>query len=280
MVPKFSRTKKVLLAAALGLAMYPSTGCTMAKGLGNSLSHHEALDDFMVGYRNQAWAAKAWHCRKHKFCNRQFLSDFENGFRDGYQAVADGGNGCVPAVCPQSYWGWQYQTADGQARMNAWFEGYPLGVQAAEQDGIGHWSQVRTSIAVPPPMNMPGGAPVGMPGPMEDVYSAPVTGSLSDSVEVIPTPAPNAVFVAPLGNQRAATSKTAATPEAKPAFPSSTKPAPAKPADSEMPKPTQSKLTQPKLPMPGNDTAPPASKPAPKAAPVVPQPSSDPFGFN
>ena len=166
--------------------------------------------------------------------------------------------------------------------MNAWFEGYPLGVQAAEQDGIGNWSQVRTSIAVPPPMNVPGGVPVGMPGPgpMADVYNAPVTDSLSDSVEVIPTPAPNAVFVAPLGNKPAATSNSVATPEPKPAFPSSTsKPATSKPADTEMPKPAQPKLTQPKLPMPGNDT-PPASKPAPKAAPAVPQPSNDPFGFN
>jgi hypothetical protein len=59
--------------------------------------------------------------------------------------VADGGDGCTPAFPPREYWGWKYQSHEGQARVAAWFSGFPHGARAAEEDGIGNWYQIQTS---------------------------------------------------------------------------------------------------------------------------------------
>jgi hypothetical protein len=99
----------------------------------------------MIGYRNRALAEKAWHCQKNQFCNQQHSKEFKDGFTEGFMEVAAGGNGCVPAVAPKQYWGWRYQSAQGQSAVNAWFQGYPMGVRAAEQAGVGHWGEVRTA---------------------------------------------------------------------------------------------------------------------------------------
>ncbi len=143
---------RVLLAVTATTVFAPLPGCMIANGIRRSLSRTDSLDEFMLSYRNRTWAARAWLCSKHQFAGHPYLSDFETGFRQGYEDVANGENGCLPTVCPRQYWGWQYQSADGQGRMNAWFEGYPLGVRAAEQDGIGHWSHVATSL---PPVEEP-----------------------------------------------------------------------------------------------------------------------------
>jgi len=145
------RMRGLLVAATMVSVILPSTGCMFISGVQRSMSRNEALDEFMVNYRNRAWAARAWLCRKNRFANHCYPADLEAGFRQGYEDTAAGGTGCLPAVCPQSYWGWQYQSADGQSRMNAWFEGYPLGVQAAEQDGVGHWGNVGTAFPNQPP---------------------------------------------------------------------------------------------------------------------------------
>ncbi len=152
--------------AALGCftaVISSSSGCSLGTNAGKALFRHDKLDEWMVGYRNQALAAKAWHCRKEKFCNRGHLDEFQAGFYAGYENIACGGTGCTPAIVPKEYWGWKHQSADGQAGVNSWFEGYPMGVQAAEMDGIGHWSQIR-------PMGLSGpqpGAATGVPTYME-----------------------------------------------------------------------------------------------------------------
>lgn len=145
----------VLVAATLVSMIVPSTGCMFFNGMQRALSRHDALDEFMVDYRNRAWAARAWLCRKGQFATHCHPADLEAGFRQGYEDVAAGGSGCLPAVCPRAYWGWQYQSADGQSRMNAWFEGYPLGVQAAEQDGVGNWGNVGTAFPHQQPAPIP-----------------------------------------------------------------------------------------------------------------------------
>ncbi len=265
--------------------LYPSVGCMTAAGLGRGLTNHGCLNDYMISYRNSAWAAKAWLCRKPRFCNRKYLKDFENGFRDGYKSIADGGNGCAPAVCPQQYWGWQYQTADGQARMNAWFEGYPMGVQAAEEEGIGNWSQVRTNMPAPPHVNTLGMAPAGMTMGM-GIGMGPAIGGLSDQSEYIPLPAPDPVASTPTTSKPAMAAKKAVPPPAKSS------------AKMDEPKVAQPKVAQPKstdilvpevlapkvnLPVKPNpaDLAPLAAPDStPKSDPFVPQPNADPFGFN
>ncbi len=93
-------------------------------------------------------ATKAWHRRKHAFCNHNHLAEMCAGFEAGYLSVADGGDGCTPAFAPREYWGWEYQTAEGQRKVAAWFEGFPHGCRAAEEDGIGNWTQIQTSYGV------------------------------------------------------------------------------------------------------------------------------------
>lgn len=129
----------------------------------------------MISYRNKAMAEKAWHCRKDQFCNERHNRDFKAGFIEGYIEVASGGNGCTPAVAPNEYWGWRYQSANGHGAVNAWFQGYPQGVRAAEEDGVGNWSQMRAGGGYAPtptstmqpgpiaPMPIDGSSPMGGP---------------------------------------------------------------------------------------------------------------------
>ena len=259
---KSSRKKQLMLAAALGLMIAPAVGCTMASGLGSNLRNNDKIDEFMIGYRNQAWSAKAWHCRKQRFCNHRFVSDFETGFKAGYQSIAEGGNGCTPSLCPQSYWGWQYQAADGQARMNAWFEAFPLGVQAAEEDGIGHWGQVQGSMPAPAPVRSAGSfAPAAAAGG--------ATAALSDQKEQVPTPVPDPKASQPKATPpKAAATRDTATPKAD-------KPATKKSAVEAMP-------DKPLFPKADELNAMPEGRlqPLTPKAPVIPQPNNDPFGFD
>lgn len=184
-VKRSRRLRGLLVAATLASVLAPSTGCMLLNGVQRGLSRHDSLDEFMVNYRNRAWAARAWLCRKNRYANHCYPADLEAGFRQGYEDTAAGGSGCLPAVCPQSYWGWQYQSADGQSRMNAWFEGYPLGVQAAEQDGVGHWGNVGTAFPNQPVAQAP--LPVAA-----TATAAAAAGVLNndDDVEELAPPAP------------------------------------------------------------------------------------------
>ncbi|TWT76713.1 hypothetical protein CA13_72110 [Planctomycetes bacterium CA13] len=152
------RAIRAVMLAGLSIAIVGSTGCTMFSGVCKSVQQTEALDEFMIGHRNRVMAAKAWHCQKHQFCNPS--SAFKDGFIEGYMDVANGGNGCIPSVAPSKYWGWAYQSANGQSAVNDWFAGYPMGVKAAEQDGVGHWNQIQTGRM---PMNA---APMAIPAMM------------------------------------------------------------------------------------------------------------------
>jgi hypothetical protein len=139
-----SRLRKLIVASCLGLLTAGSTGCSMTSNAYRSLTDCECIDEFMVDYRNRAMAEKAWHCQKHLFGNHQYRDEFKAGFVAGYLDIANGGSGCCPKVAPAALWGWRYQSAQGQAAINAWFEGFPMGVRAAEQDGVGSWQQIRT----------------------------------------------------------------------------------------------------------------------------------------
>ena len=160
--------RRGLLAGCLAVVVSGASGCTILTNAYRQLHQHEMLDEFMVGHRNRVMAARAWHRQKHCFEGHHHLDEMKAGFTAGYTAVAEGGDGCVPAICPPEYWGWRYQSAQGQRAVNAWFAGYPHGAKAAEQAGIGHWSQIR---------------PAGM--------ASPVVGGMPASegeVEMVPTP--------------------------------------------------------------------------------------------
>lgn len=137
-------------ATCVAVMVFSATGCSLTSGACRAVKQHDCLDDFMIGYRNQVLAARAWHENKHCHANRGNQRDFKAGFMQGYIDVAKGGNGCAPSVAPESYWGWKYQSADGQNGVNAWFAGYPLGAQLAEQDGVNQWSNIRPTGANAP----------------------------------------------------------------------------------------------------------------------------------
>lgn len=159
------RRRALALLAVVSLGIGSGSGCTMMNGIHQGITNNEALDEFMVGYRNRAWSARSWHNNKHKFCDRKHLKDFQAGYRQGYEDVAAGGNGCSPTMAPSEYWGWKYQSPEGQAKVNAWFESYPLGARAAEEDGLGNWGHIQTMLptqqVAQPAGPLPGPLPTG-----------------------------------------------------------------------------------------------------------------------
>ncbi|MFY8200372.1 MAG: hypothetical protein ACOVLE_06870 [Pirellula staleyi] len=136
---------RLALLFVLASATTQFTGCTAWTGINNSWKYNGYWNNTMMGQRNRSSASKAWHSRKHHFCNEKYLKEFSAGFKAGYADVADGGTGCSPAFPPREYWGWKYQSCEGQARVAAWFSGFPHGARAAEEEGIGTWTQIQTS---------------------------------------------------------------------------------------------------------------------------------------
>lgn len=176
-----------------------TSGCTGLTSIRRTLDYSDCMNEFMIGYRNRGMATKAWHRRKNQFCREKYLDDFCAGFTAGYMAVADGEDGCTPAFPPRSYWSWQYQSAEGQGKVSSWFAGFPHGARAAEEDGLGNWSQIQTSstsraeylqaglltnetmglypIAQPAgqiPMAQPIGVPMGEPMNAMPIQAAPI----------------------------------------------------------------------------------------------------------
>jgi len=140
-------------AAQVRLAVYglvilaggASSGCISADSIKAYLQYNDSSNDFVMGWRNTVWARQAWHARKAQFVDEPQFHAFGQGFRDGYVAVASGGNGCPPPLPPRRYWNWRYQTAEGQGQVAAWFAGYPHGARAADEEGAGLYQQIQVS---------------------------------------------------------------------------------------------------------------------------------------
>jgi hypothetical protein len=98
----------------------------------------------MGGYRNHVWARRAYNLR-YGNCDRQYPEHFKQGFVDGYSDVCNGGDGYVPAVPPEKYWSFKYQSPEGAKCVNTWFKAYPLGVKAAREDSAGAFQKVYIS---------------------------------------------------------------------------------------------------------------------------------------
>ncbi|HUG70525.1 MAG TPA: hypothetical protein VMM76_22440 [Pirellulaceae bacterium] len=132
----------------LVLLMLVCSGCSLTQGVNNYLAYNDCSNDFVMGWRNSVWSRQAWHNQKQYFDGHPELGAFGEGFRDGYQDVASGGNGCPPPLPPRSYWTWKYQTPEGQCKVAAWFEGYSHGARAAEEDGAGNFQDIQVSYAI------------------------------------------------------------------------------------------------------------------------------------
>lgn len=124
-----------------------STGCTTMHNGFEAITNNGGWNDTVLVLRNRSYSAKAWHRRKHNFCREKYSKDFCAGFRAGFEAVADGSDGCTPAFPPQEYWSWEYQSAEGQGKTSAWMAGFPHGARAAEEDGVANWTQIQMAPA-------------------------------------------------------------------------------------------------------------------------------------
>lgn len=139
---KWRRGVITMLLASLTLC---STGCTVFDNIGNAFRYNTAWNDAATKMRHRSQSSKSWHNRKHQYCNEGCLDDFCAGYRQGFEDVAGGGTGCTPNFPPRDYWGWEHQSAEGQRKVSAWFAGYPHGARAAEEEGVGNWSQIQMS---------------------------------------------------------------------------------------------------------------------------------------
>ena len=177
-------------------------GCSTVSSI-KSIASTGIWNDTVETLRNRSYSAKAWHRRKHNFANCRHNRDFQAGFRAGYEAIADGKPGCPPTFPPKEYWGWEFQSADGQSRIAAWFEGYPHGVQAAREDGVTSWNHFASSSQMGGgqcstgacgPTNMSLGDVYGQPMEISGEYAYPMGTSqfpMSDTSQpsvTIPTP--------------------------------------------------------------------------------------------
>lgn len=187
---RLAKQTLLLVTVLLGLLFAP--GCSPFRGLRENLQYNDSMNDFVMGWRNSAWARQAWNERKWMHVDEPQFISFGQGFRDGYADVAGGANGCVPPLPPRSFWTWKYQTGEGQAKVAAWFAGYPYGARAAQEDGAGNFQQIQVSHLIEAQYSpefqagkCPGCDPATMPNsPIQEVLPG------NAPVEQIPAPAP------------------------------------------------------------------------------------------
>ena len=124
------------------------SGCSTLQGVRNYIAYNDTQNDFVIGWRNRVWAIQAWHMEREKYLDYPYLAEFGDGFRTGFRDVASGGTGCPPVVPPRKYWSWKYQSPEGQAKVAAWFEGFPIGAMVAERNQAGEFSDIPVSYTV------------------------------------------------------------------------------------------------------------------------------------
>jgi hypothetical protein len=201
------------VALAFALAASGSTGCTLVHNFAENFRYNDVWNDAAAQFRSRSMSSRSWHRHKNRFCNEACLDHFCAGYRQGYEDVARGSNGCTPNFPPRQYWSWKYQSAEGQKQVASWFSGYPHGARAAEEEGVGNWSQIQmssnlqsqyvtsgmlpnTGHAVYPiteAQNSPIGAPtpaLGVPGatevPAAELPPASAQGTLPEAIPAVP----------------------------------------------------------------------------------------------
>jgi len=146
----------IIIIAALSLCSF-SSGCLY--------EIRDEIVDCEINFRNKRRASAAWDACREAYETVEHVSDFKDGFISGYIAVANGGNGCPPSTPPAKYWKARFQTIDGKARTNAWFDGYAHGALAAQSDGVAYMNQIVTRGG----RNGSGGHEVMLPSSGNDV---------------------------------------------------------------------------------------------------------------
>jgi len=122
--------------AWLALLLMSSAGCS-------AIQDH--FITFETNTRNMVLAEKGWLNWASCYEDVNYKLHFSKGFKDGYTNILEGGKGCQPTLPPRCYWKPHFQTPEGRAKTNAWFDGYSHGATAAQQDGLGSLQQLPIS---------------------------------------------------------------------------------------------------------------------------------------
>lgn len=130
---------------------------------------------------------KATHCLRAHAASwgapraKQFNGDYKDGFVQGYYEYSLNRTCKAPSVPPKEYWKAKYQSPCGHQRIEAWYDGYEMGMLAAERDcgNCWHYYHPRGMVTCMPPLAYPA-----------DVNSQPVDELIpSDAYEVPPSKA-------------------------------------------------------------------------------------------
>src|SRR5438105_8040426 len=137
------------------------SGCALAQDATRNLvmSVKIPIEVHQEKARNRQWAEAAWlsACAAEKTSHS---GDYAHGFKDGYaEYLFHGGDGEVPLTPPLHYRNTRYQTPEGYAAIQDWFNGYRHGTMVARDSGARQWitgpsalQSGLTNIIVPGPL--------------------------------------------------------------------------------------------------------------------------------
>lgn len=111
------------------------------------------IEDLKLGCRMHCAAKRAWRMTG-KDCgdvDKKCRSDYRDGFIAGYTDVASGGAGCLPTYPPAKYRAPCYLTDRKKCCVQAWYDGYVHGVNAANEDGVHGWCNIGMQVSEPCP---------------------------------------------------------------------------------------------------------------------------------
>lgn len=135
-----SLIRAVLLCAA-AVGSLTSAGCQQ---FGNGIQYNQMCDEFFASKIAYCEAKQAWWSYRSRCSASDCLGDARRGFIAGYKSCAMGSDCRAPIVPERRYWSTFYQSGYGQQRINAWYEGFPMGVAAARVKGHGY--HLRTPV--------------------------------------------------------------------------------------------------------------------------------------
>ncbi|HMP78834.1 MAG TPA: hypothetical protein PKD54_05240 [Pirellulaceae bacterium] len=148
---KCHRNLACRLRGLMARALWVSSCCVLVGSMtgcgATSFGGARPIDGMFLGYRDHVWANRAYNLSNRGY-SRPLMSHHRKGFVAGYCDVCQGGDGYIPALPPEEYWSYEYQSSQGSDCVKAWFDGYPEGVAAARRLGAHRYREVFVSDEV------------------------------------------------------------------------------------------------------------------------------------
>ncbi len=105
--------------------------------------------DWYYCFANKKRAAESWKSCFSREQRKCLSNDFESGYKVGYYDTATGKDCRLPPVPPPKYWSAHYQSCEGRAAIEEWFQGYQRGILAAQSSGLPDFHEIATSVGAP-----------------------------------------------------------------------------------------------------------------------------------